>query len=119
MAKQSNKVEIKPLIPCPMVSTKDYRDMTLSVAPGSDGDTEVVTIRIPVGTPVAPSWAKNEGTLQSGVLILEDAMIEIRGVRHWIRVNSGWKDGKCVGRPTISIVPEKGVPKTLSGKIAF
>jgi len=119
MAKQSSKSEVKALIPCPKVSTKDYREMTLSVEPGVNGDTEVVTIRIPVGTPVAPSWAKNEGQLQSGVLILEDASIDIRGVRHYIRLSSGWKDGKCVGRPEISIVPEKGVSKTEVGKIAF
>jgi len=119
MAKHSNKSEVKALIPCPKISTKDYREMCLSVEPGSNGDVEVVCIRIPVGSPVAPSWAKNEGHLQSGVLMLEDASIEIRGQRHWIRLSSGWKDGKCVGRPEISIVPEKGVSKTEVGKIAF
>lgn len=120
MAKHSsNKTDIKPLIPCPIVKAKDYGEMCLTVEPGVNGDTEVVVLRIPVGTPVVPSWAKN-GQMQSGVLNLEEISVDIRGTKHYIRLNSGWKDGARVGPPEISIVPAKEVPSAKgSHKIAF
>jgi hypothetical protein len=121
MAKHSsNKSEVKPLIPCPEIQRSEYLD-SVTVSTGSNGDVEVVTIRIPVGSAQPAVWS-DKGHEISGVLTLDNCMVEIRGVKHWIRLNSGWHNGKRVGQPSISIVPaneKAAAPKAAAPKIAF
>jgi len=110
----------KELIPCPQILRSEYPSV-VTTETGSNGDVEVVCIRIPVGKAVAAEWS-DKGHEQSGVLTLDNAVVEIRGVRHYIRLNSGWHNGKRVGQPTISVVPaneKQAAPAKSSPKIAF
>jgi hypothetical protein len=121
MAKHSsNKDEVKALIPCPEIQRSEYLD-SVTVSPGANGDIEVVTIRVPVGAAAPAVWS-DDGVEISGVLNLDNAIVEIRGVRHYIRLSSGWHNGKRVGNPSISIVPakeKKAAPAKSGPKIAF
>ena len=75
-----------------------------SVEMNSSGSAYVVTLKILVGSTEAKKSKKGKNYYQSGVLVV-DRTIDIDGVPHSIRLNSGFYEGRRVGKPEIVLAP--------------
>ena len=102
------------IVTCPEVTLSDRPD-AVDVTLNKTGTAYVVTIKVLVGAPETKTTKKGKQYIESGLLEF-DTTVDIGGVKHYIRLNSGWFDGKRVGDPSIAFVPANSESKTAEKK---
>lgn len=104
----SKKNAPKELLMNPVRSTS-ASPASCTVEMNSSGTAYVVTLKILVGQTEMKKSKKGKVYYQSGVLVC-DKTVDIAGVPHSIRLNSGFYEGRRVGDPEIVLSPY--TPKT-------
>ena len=98
----------KTLAVCPELTLKDHKE-ALSVEMNKAGNAMVLMIKMLVGLPETKGADKGKNSFtweDSGVLILDGAVIEIAGVAHKITVRKAvWKDSRKIGHDAIVVRP--------------